>query len=299
MHWLLELARNHVCIRYDQRGCGLSDRVLPALSFDAWIDDLEVVANALNLKRFALLGMSQGAAVAIAYAARHPERVSHLVLLGACARGELRRDLEAQQREEAEMLVKLIRVGWGRDNPAIRQLFTTMFLPEGTLEQQRSFNDLQHAAASPETAATTLDILHHLDVTSLAEAVRVPALVLHARGDGRVPFEEGRRLAALMPAARFTPLDSCNHVLLEAEPAWAQFVAELRAFLADGTDTPSLVQRLSADMPLTPVEAQVLGSNKSEKTVRNQVSSILGKLRARTRSEAVALARDAGIGGPA
>jgi pimeloyl-ACP methyl ester carboxylesterase len=313
MHWLRELSRNHRCIRYDQRGCGLSDRSPPALSFDAWLDDLETVADALNLKQFALLGMSQGGAVAIAYAARHPERVSHLVLLGACARGALRRDLEAQEREEAEMLVKLVRIGWRRDNPAIRQLFTTMVLPEGTPEQQRSFNDLQRASALPEMAATTLDIMHQVDVTSLAEAVQVPTLVLHARRDGRVPFEEGRRLAALVPAARFAPLDSRNHVLLEPEPACAQFLTELRAFLTDGTEAASLAQRLAADMPLTRVETQVLGLlargfdnatiaarfSKSEKTVRNQVSSILGKLRVRTRAEAIALARDVGIGGPA
>jgi DNA-binding CsgD family transcriptional regulator len=143
--------------------------------------------------------------------------------------------------------------------------------------------------------------------------VQVPTLVFHARSDGRVPFEEGRRLAALMPAARFASLDSCNHVLLEPEPAWAQFLTELRAFLAHGTEAASLVQRLSADVPLTRVETQVLGLlargfdnatiaarfSKSEKTVRNQVSSILGKLRVRTRAEAIALARDVGIGGPA
>jgi pimeloyl-ACP methyl ester carboxylesterase/DNA-binding CsgD family transcriptional regulator len=312
MHWLRELSRNHTYIRYDRRGSGLSDRVLPALSFDTWVDDLETVADDLNLKRFVLLGMSQGGAVAIAYAARHPERVSHLVLLGACARGELRRDIDTQVREEAEMLVKLVRVGWGRDNPAIRQLFTTMFLPEATLEQQRSFNDLQLVSASPETAAAILEILHQLDVTSLAEAVRVPTLVLHARGDGCVPFEEGRRLAALMPTARFVPLANRNHVLMEAEPAWKQFVIELREFLADGTDPVHMVKLISADMPLTPAETQVLGLiargldnaaiatrlGKSEKSVRNQVSSILGKLRVRTRAKAIALARDAGIGSP-
>jgi DNA-binding CsgD family transcriptional regulator len=188
-----------------------------------------------------------------------------------------------------------------------------MFLPEATSEQQRSFNDLQRDSASPKTAATTLGVMHQLDVTSLAESVQVPTLVLHARSDGRVPFEEGRRLAALVPAARFVPLDSRNHVLLESEPAWAHFVTEVRAFLADGMEAASLARRLAADTPLTRVETQVLGLlargfdnatiaarfGKSEKTVRNQVSSILGKLRVRTRAEAVALARDVGIGGPA
>jgi DNA-binding CsgD family transcriptional regulator len=228
------------------------------------------------------------------------------------AAGVLYRETAAHEREEAEILVKLVRIGWGRDNPAIRQLFTTMFLPEGTPEQLQWFNDLQRVSASPENAAASLDIFHRLDVAPLAEAVRVPTLVLHARGDGWVPFEEGRRLAALIPGAAFVPLDSRNHVLIETEPPWTQFVAELRAFLGDGPDATGMSRRLCSELQLTSAEARVLGLlargldnaaiatqlGKSEKTVRNQVSSILGKLRVHTRAEAVALARDAGIGGP-
>jgi pimeloyl-ACP methyl ester carboxylesterase/DNA-binding CsgD family transcriptional regulator len=311
-HWLEELSRHHTCVRYDQRGCGLSDQVVPSISFDAWRSDLEAVADTLGFKRFALFGMSQGAAIAIAYAARHPGRVSHLALLGAYARGVLRRETTPHEREVAEMFVRLVRIGWGRDNPAIRQLFTTMLLPEGTLEQQQWLNDLQHASVSPENAAASLEILNQLDVASLAEAVRVPTLVLHARGDGWAPFEEGRRLAALMPAAHFVPLDGRNHVLMETEPAWTQFVAELRAFLAGGPDSARGPHHFCGDLGLTPAEARVLwllarGFDnaaiaaqlaKREKTVRNQVSSIMSKLRVHTRAEAVALARDAGIGGP-
>lgn len=311
-HWLRELSRFNTYIRYDQRGCGLSDWAVPSLSFEARVSDLEAVVDALGLKQFALFGMSQDGAAAIAYAARHPQRVSHLILLGTNASGVLRREVTAQQREEAQMLEKLIRIGWGRDNPAFRQVFTTMAIPDGTVEQQRWFNDFQQIAAAPQQAAVILETLHQLDVISLAQAVRVPTLVFHARGDACVPFEEGRRLAALIPSARFVPLASRNHVLLETEPVWGQFLTELRAFLADGRHPSAPSSRLAKLAGLTPAEHQVFGLlargldnvaiavqlGKSPKTVRNQVSSILSKLQARTRAEAIVLARDAGIGGP-
>jgi pimeloyl-ACP methyl ester carboxylesterase/DNA-binding CsgD family transcriptional regulator len=309
MHWLREFSREYSYIRYDQRGCGLSDRVPASLSLEAWISDLDAVVNSLGLKRFALFGMSQGGAAAVAYAARHPERVSRLVLLGAFARGRLRRGRTTQ---EAETLVNLMRIGWKRDNPAFRQFFARLRIPDGTLEQHRVFNDLGRLSASLETVLAIREALHQLDITALAEAVRVPTLVCHAREDAVVPFEEGRRLAALIPSARFVPLDSRNHMLLESEPAWTQFRSELRAFVSDGSDNASLRDRFSTIAQLTPAEHQVLGLLarglhngaiaaqlcKGEKTVRNQVSNILRKLRARTRAEAVALARDAGIGVP-
>lgn len=177
-HWLDALSRGHTFIRYDQRGCGLSDWSPPSTSFEAWIDDLEAVVEANGLTRFPLFGMSQGGAIAIAYAARHPEKVSHLVLFGAYARGMLRREITPPQREEAETLVKLIRLGWGRDNPAFRQVFTSQFIPEGTHEQHQWFNDLERLSASPENAATIVETLYGLDVAGEAERIRVPTLVL-------------------------------------------------------------------------------------------------------------------------
>jgi pimeloyl-ACP methyl ester carboxylesterase/DNA-binding CsgD family transcriptional regulator len=309
-HWLRELSRDHCYIRHDQRGCGLSDWRPPSFGFENWVGDLEAVADTLGLKRFALFGMSQGGAVAIAYAARHPERVSHLVLLGAYAQGRLRRAATAAQREEAEILLKLIRFGWGRDNPAFRQLFTSLFIPGGSKEQQQWFNDLERISATPDNAAAIIETSYRIDVEALAETLRVPTLVCHARHDARVPFEEGRRLAALIPTARFLPLDSHNHVLLEDEPAWPQFLSELRAFLGVPelrSQMPSL--RLAA-AGLTPSEVEVarligegLGNGaiaaalrKSEKTVRNQVSAVFSKLGVKTRAEAVVLARDAAGG---
>lgn len=307
--WLRELSRNHSYIRYDQRGCGLSDWSAPNNSFDSWIADLEAVVDAQGLERFALLGMSQGGAIAIAYAARHPERVSHLVLLGAYGRGMLRRAPSPQQREEAETMVKLIRLGWGRDNPAFRQVFTSQFIPDGSREQHQWFNDLERISASPENAAAIVETLHEVDVSAVAETIRVPTLVFHARGDARVPFEEGRILAATIPTARFVPLEGRNHVLLENEPAWRQFFGVLRDFL------PAPVRRdpaghLLKDVGLTPSEHEVLlliargldndaiaaALSKSEKTVRNQVTSIFAKLGVTSRAQAVAVARDAGVG---
>ena len=306
-HWLRELSRDHKYIRYDQRGCGLSDQSPPAMAFEAWVDDLEAVVQAQGLKRFSLFGMSQGGGIAIAYAVRHPERVSRLVLCGAYARGVLRRDLNEQQREEAELLVRLIRLGWGRDNPAFRQVFTSQFIPEGTREQQQWFNDLERLTASPENAARIVETLYQVDVTVEARSLRIPTLVMHARDDARVPFEQGRQLAALIPNARFVPLESRNHVLLDGEPAWSVFLREFRDFLGED-DAPGSTLQFAG---LTTSERQVLellarGLDngaiarhlaKNEKTVRNQVSAIFGKLGTGTRAQAVALARDAGIGG--
>lgn len=310
--WHRELTRHHTYIRYDHRGCGLSDRSPPSFSFDAWVSDLETVVDTLGLNQFALFGMCHGGSLAVAYAARHPERVSHLVLLGAYAKGRLRRAAMEQQREEADVLLKLIRIGWGRDHPAFRQLFTTLFMPGGTREQHKWFNELQRIAAAPENAAAIIEAAYHIDVAALAEAVKVPTIVFHARNDTRVPFDEGRNLAALIPSALFVPLNSCNHILLDTEPAWKQFLSELRAFLGTAGAASNGPSHVFPTAGLTPSEfevlsliAQGLGNHaiaaalaKSEKTVRNQVTIILSKLGVRTRVEAVVAAREAGITGP-
>lgn len=305
-HWLDALSRDHTFIRYDQRGCGLSDWAPPSMSLESWISDLEAVVAANGLNQFPLLGMSQGGAIAIAYAARYPEKVSHLVLFGAYARGVLRRDITQQEREEAETLVKLIRLGWGRDNPAFRQVFTSQFLPDGTREQHQWFNDLERISASPENAARIVETLYQLDVTADAQRIRVPTLVLHSRDDARVPFEEGRQLAALIPSARFVPLESRNHVLLANEPAWPRFLEELRAFLEPTRGAPASLEisgLTASELEVLTLLARGLDNGaiaaalaKSEKTVRNQVSSIFAKLGVRTRAQAIVLARDSGIG---
>ena len=234
-HWLAEMGRGHSLIRYDERGCGLSDHDAADMSFASWVRDLEAVVDAERLERFSLLGISQGCAVAIAYAVRHPERVDKLVLYGGYAVGRSHRDISPQQELERTLLLNLIRVGWGRDNPAFRQVFGTLFLPEGTPEQHQWFSDL--AKTMPmENALRVRQTTDAIDIRHEAAQVRAPTLVLHARGDGMIPFEIGRQLAALIPGARFVPLESRNHVLLETEPAWARFVDEVREFLAPSAE---------------------------------------------------------------
>jgi pimeloyl-ACP methyl ester carboxylesterase len=232
-HWWAGLARHHRLIRYDERGCGLSDWDAQDMSLDAWVGDLEAVVDAAALDRFALLGVSQGGAIAIAYAVRHPEKVTHLVLHGAYSRGRKLRD-SREQVDMADLEVNMVRLGWGKENPAFRQVFSTMFFPEASPEQLRWFNELQRLSASPENAARIMEAFRTLDVRDLAPQVTCPTLVLHSRRDVRVPFEEGRLLASLIPGARFVPLDSKNHIPLEHEPAWQEFLRAVWGFLGAG-----------------------------------------------------------------
>jgi pimeloyl-ACP methyl ester carboxylesterase/DNA-binding CsgD family transcriptional regulator len=305
--WLEELSRERLLVRYDGRGCGLSDGTPAPLSLDAWVADLEAVVDASGLTRFALFGCSQGCAVSIAYAVRHPERVSCLVVVGGYARGLLRRHPTADQLKEFQLLLDLIEVGWGRDNPAFRQVFTSLFIPEGTPEQMRWFNELERLTTSPEHAARTIAAFGEIDVSELAAQVTCPTLVLHARGDARVPFEEGRHVAGLIAGARFVPLESRNHVLLAHEPAFRTCFDEIRVFLATH-DPPQ--PHANAFPDLTPRERELLellahGLDNlqiaahlglSEKTVRNKVSAVFDKLDVATRAQAIVRARDAGFG---
>jgi pimeloyl-ACP methyl ester carboxylesterase/DNA-binding winged helix-turn-helix (wHTH) protein len=232
-HWLQELSRDHTLLRYDERGCGLSDHDAEDLSFESWVGDLETVVDAAGLDRFPLLGLSQGCAVAMAYAVRHPERVTRLVLYGGYTQGVAARATTATEREEAELLTRSMPSFWGRDNPAFRLFFAARFVPEGTQEQMRWFSELTRVTTTPELAVRLRSTAATIDVTELATRVRVPTLVLHGVRDAAVPFDQGRRLAALIPGARFVSLESQNHVLLEDEPAWPRFLAEVRRFLAE------------------------------------------------------------------
>jgi class 3 adenylate cyclase/pimeloyl-ACP methyl ester carboxylesterase len=232
-HVLHELSRDHTLVRYDARGNGLSDRNIANVSFDAWVSDLEAVADAAGLKRFPLLGISQGCALSVAYAVRHPERVTHLVFYGGYARGRLKRTRTEAEREQWQATRTLLRYGWGADNPSFRQIFTTSFMPEATKEQTDAFNELQRRSASPEYAVRHFEVAGNVDVTDLLGKVRVPTLVMHARHDMFVPVEMGRELAAGIPGARFITLESRNHMFLAGEPAAARFFEELRRFLAE------------------------------------------------------------------
>lgn len=226
-----EMSRDNTFIRYDARGNGLSDREVPDVCFEDFVSDLETVVDAAGLDRFALHGLSQGCAVSIAYAVRHPERVSHLVLLGGYVVGWKKRARTATEKEAGEAMLTLVRLGWGQENPAFRQMFTSQFIPDATKEQADWFNEFQRICSSPADAARNLLANGDVDVTGLLSQVKVPTLVMHARHDARVPFESGRRMAAGIPGARFVPLESQNHVLMGSEPAFAHFLEEMRAFI--------------------------------------------------------------------
>lgn len=231
-HWLHELARDHRLIRYDERGCGLSDWDVPEFSFDAWVDDLELVIDAAGVDEpFTLLGLSQGGAVAIAYAVRHPERVARLVLVGAYARGRLIRAETPEQREEAALDLEVGKVAWRRDDDPYRQVFASQFLPDGSRDLWDAFNRLQRATTSTENVVSFLDAFAHIDITPLAPQVACPTMVVHSRGDMRVPRSQARELITLIPRSQLVMLNSRNHILTSEEPAWQAFLTELRQFI--------------------------------------------------------------------
>lgn len=232
-HWLRGLARHRRLIRYDQRGCGLSDWDVDDFSPRAWLADLEAVVDAAAVDRFPLLGLSRGSSTAVEYAVRHPERVSHLILFGASAKGRALRARSDEERRSAQVMIELARLGWGADDPAFRQVFAMQFIPDGTADDWRAFNELHRRTTSPENAARFMEAFAQVDVTGLCTQVRAPTLILHARGDLRVPFESAREMASLIPGSRLVPLDSRNHILRADEPAWPRFLGEVDAFLGD------------------------------------------------------------------
>lgn len=310
-HWWEELAQSHFLIRFDQRGSGLSDREVDDISFDASVGDLETVVNTLDLEEFVLLGISQGGAAAIEYTARHPERVSKLILYGAFARGSMKRGGESREEFDARQI--LVRHGWGRDDPAYRQMFTSGFMPEATAEQADWFNELQRVSTSPENASRIQIMSSNIDVLDRLPVVTVPTLVLHALHERQVPFEQGRQLGALIPNARMVSLDSRNHLLLESEPAWQTCLSEIRKFLDvdPPADVPSAAAVQTGNRPdgLTPREVEVirlLARGKSNQgiagelvisfnTVTNHVKNILGKTGCSNRTEAAAYAIHHGL----
>jgi pimeloyl-ACP methyl ester carboxylesterase/DNA-binding CsgD family transcriptional regulator len=301
-HWHTELARHHTYYRFDRRGCGLSDWDVEQ-SFDGFYADLEAVVEAAGLKQFPLYGMGYGAAVAATYAARNPGKVSRLVVYGSFARGRWKRNPTPRQVPEIEMQYKLAELGWGRDDPAFRQFFTTQFMPEATTEQMRRFGELQRVSTLPEFAVRHFHAVFNIDVTALIDKVCCPTLVLHTHGDLRVPFEEGRRFASLIPGARFVPLAGRNHFLQEDEPAWQQFLSELRAFLPVPVwpEQAGFGELTSREAEVLELIAHGLDNSQiaawlelSEKTVRNHVTGIFSKLEVGTRAQAVVRARDAG-----
>lgn len=306
-HLLHAFGERHSLVRYDERGCGLSDWLVPDLSFDSWVRDLEGIADTVAAPRFALLGISQGASIAIAYAVRHPERVSRLVLHGGYARGRLVRNTSPEAAEEAETMARLAEIGWGRSDESFRQFFTTQFIPGGTREQHAWFNELERLSTSPQNAARFMRSFNTIDVTALLPQVRCPTLVLHSRHDRRVPFEEGRLIAGAIPGAEFVPIDSGNHLVLEAEAGWSVWQQHVQRFLGDervvageeGTfgaltgRQRDLVELIAQGRDNSQIAARL---GLSEKTVRNHITTIFAKLQVENRGQAIVRARESGFG---
>lgn len=304
-YFLEALSKDHTLLRYDQRGTGLSDWNMDSCTFEDQVRDLETVIDAAGLNRFAMLCISQGTPVGITYAVRHPDRVSHLVLHGGYARGRRRRSTDPAHVEESEAMMKLMEIGWGKNDPAWRQFFTSQFIPGGTSEQHDWFNELQRISTSPANAVRLLRHFEQVDVTDLLPQVQCPTLVLHSTRDLRVPFAEGRIVAAGIEHARFVPLDSASHLMVESDPAWPRWQEEVREFL--GTRAAPEDHRFAT---LTPRERELLeliaqgrdnaqiaaAMGLSDKTVRNHITSVFAKLEVEHRAQAVVIAREAGFG---
>jgi pimeloyl-ACP methyl ester carboxylesterase/DNA-binding CsgD family transcriptional regulator len=301
--WYDALGARYRLHRYDARGCGLSDRDSIDSSLDVLVADLEAVVDAAKLERFALFGTSQGGALSIAYAARHPERVSHIVLLGAFARGPLRRNPTPAQLASLEAELKMIEVGWGQDNPAYRQLFTNLLFPNATAEQVASFNDLQRMSCSPLQAARIVRSFSDIDASEFLARVSCPTLVLHTRGDMCAPFDEGLFLASSIPGARLVPLETRSHVPMPGEPSFDRVIEEFQRFVRPG------LQQTEAFPDLTRRERQILAHiargldnlqiaahlDLSEKTVRNHITAVFAKIGVESRAQAIVQAREAGL----
>lgn len=305
--YLIEaLSQDRTLVRYDQRGTGLSDRDVESMTFEDQVRDLEAVVAAADLGRFPLLCISQGTTVGIAFTVRHPDRVSQLILHGGAARGRRRRSADPTYLEEEETTMKLMELGWGKNDPAWRQFFTSQFIPGGSREQHDWFNELQRISTSPANAVRLMRGFADVDVTPLLSQIRCPTLVLHATGDRRIPFAEGRLMAGGIEGARLVPLDSANHLMLATDPVWPRWREEVRDFLGSTDSSPD--PRFAA---LTPRERELLeliaqGRDNAQiaavmgltdKTVRNHITSVFAKLEVENRAQAIVLARTSGYGG--
>jgi pimeloyl-ACP methyl ester carboxylesterase len=238
-HWMEGLSRGRTFIRYDERGCGLSDHDPEDISFEAFVRDLETVVDELGLERFPLMGLSQGGPVAMAYAVRHPERVSRLLLVGAFMRGRIARATTPEELREAQLQGELIKVGWGRDDPSFRLYFSSTFMPDAPPQLWTDFAALMRRTTSAENALRLNNVSITMDVADLVDRISVPTLILHGRADLRIPFSQGREIAARIPGSRLVPLDTRNHLLVADEPAWAQLLQEVDDFLTDDESSGS------------------------------------------------------------
>lgn len=308
--WLEHFSSRYTLIRYDSRGSGLSDRDVRAISFDIWLRDFEAVLDAAGFESFFLLGTCQGGPLAVEYAARYPRRVERLVLYGSYARGLAKRSEIPHQAEKAKVLLDMLGLGWGQDSHAYQQVWGSLFQPGGSIEHLRSWSEQQRLSTSAETAALMFRTTFDIDVQDAARRIKCPTLVINPEREALVPLEEGRRLAGLIPDARFISLDTNNHMLLHEEPAWQRLVTEVEAFLREPAAKPQASAPKERFSGLTPREREVLEAiargldngeiaarlQLSEKTVRNHITRVLDKIGVEHRYQAIVLARDAGLG---
>jgi len=301
-----EFSRTRTYVEYDTRGCGLSQRRVDEISFDAWVRDLETVADAYGREPFALLGFTCAAGVAVEYAARHPERVSHLILFGGFATSyHSTSHPDPAVRREGDLMLELAAVGWGNSSPAFRQVFVSRFLPNANQAQWNAFDKLQRETASPDVAVRYLQAMYSLNVKDAARRLRCPTLVLHPKDDQMVRFDQGRRLAALIPDARFVPLEGANHIPFPAEPAYTGFVREVRRLLGESAESPAKVPtpRLTARQAEVlrhiaggQTDKQIAGAlSLSPRTVEMHAAGALKALGCKTRAEAVHCASRHGL----
>jgi pimeloyl-ACP methyl ester carboxylesterase/DNA-binding CsgD family transcriptional regulator len=306
--WLETLSNKYTLIRYDSRGCGLSDRSGPKLSFAGWMQDVEAVADAAGFERFDMLAVCWGSPIAIEYAARHPERVQRAVLYGGYAQGRLRGALSMPQKD-ADVLLDMTRIGWGQPNHAFCKIWGSVFQPSATVAHYQSWCEQQIYATSPEIAAELLNIGWHADVVDSARKMKCPTLALHVDRDAVIPIEVGRELAALIPDCRFVQLEGENHMPLATEPAWMRIVEEIDDFLKpaaikhDGQAALALDELTTRERDVLDAIAQGLDNGEiattlgmSEKTVRNHVTRVLDKIGVEHRYQAIVRAREAGLG---
>jgi pimeloyl-ACP methyl ester carboxylesterase/DNA-binding CsgD family transcriptional regulator len=308
--WLEAFSHGRTLLRYDPRGCGLSDRDVGDLSFESWVRDFECVVEAAGFARFDLLAKCWGGPIAIEYAARHSERVNRMVLFGTNALGRLRWNDRPKDTERARVLLDLMRLGWGQENHAFMQVWASYFQPGGTFDNMRDWSDQQCVATSANNAICLMRNGWNIDVQEAARKTKCPVLVLHAERDVVVPIEQGRLLASLIPDARFVQLDSENHMPLGDEPAWPRLVDEVRRFLAEPSTAPAASRNALPLDKLTPRERAVLEGiaegldnseiaaslELSEKTIRNHITRVFDKICVEHRYEAIVRAREAGLG---
>lgn len=324
-HWLTALGARHLLVRHDPRGSGLSDREVGSLELDDWVEDLRAVVDEVGLERFPLLGLGHAGMVALAFAARYPERVTRLVLFGSPVKGAYATGTNPRLQRDAEALERLMEVGWNGGPLALRSSFARLFVPEAADKQLLELCHLQQRAANAVEACRLWRAFNRLDVTDPARRVRCPTLVAHVVDDAIVPQQQGAQLAALVPGARLLVLPGRNHMLLESEPAWGEFLGQFEGFIAE--DEPAGEVALDeacarvADGPrgpgdpeafpeLTAREREILDLiargldngtisrllERSPNTVRNHITSIFSKLGVGYRPQAIVLARGAGLG---